>query len=215
MQAGNSYSIKLVAQSWTSENRNPTEPSPHIARLCFQYAQSDDSAIAKAVFIASKSDVSVIFAGRNSEHEAEGFDMPDINLRGSQADMIQAVAAVSEKTVMVLCSGGPLDVSSFVDSVDAIIHANYLGQEGGGAIADVLTGKANPSGKLATSWPDCLENTPSFSNFPATRDPNETLPYLSKRDLELVIVTTQEHPVHDFPLVLVSPIPLSSIAISP
>ncbi|KAL6404129.1 hypothetical protein AUP68_13511 [Ilyonectria robusta] len=175
MQAGKSYSIKLVIQSWTSVKQKPNEPAPHIGRLCFQYAFSDEDAIAEAVSIASESDVSIIFAGRNSEHEGEGADMSDISLPGNQAAMVKAVAAASERTIVVLHSGGPLDVSSFIDDVDAIVHAHYLGQEGGAAIVDVLLGKVNPSGKLSTTWPKRLEDVGSFSHFPATQAADGTI----------------------------------------
>ncbi|KAF7543844.1 hypothetical protein G7Z17_g10406 [Cylindrodendrum hubeiense] len=185
MEAGKSYSIKLVIQSWTSIKQKPNEPAPHIGRLCFQYAYSDDDAIAEAVSIASDSDISIVFAGRNSEHEGEGSDMPDIYLPGNQAAMVKAVAAVSKRTIVVLYSGGPLDVSSFVEDVDAIIHAHYLGQEGGAAIADVLSGKVNPSGKLATTWPKRLEDVGSFSHFPATQAADGTIDLHLSEGLEV------------------------------
>lgn len=185
MQAGKSYSIKLVIQSWTSVKQKPNEPAPHIGRLCFQYAFSDDDAIAEAVSIASESDVSIVFAGRNSEHEGEGADMPNISLPGNQAAMVKAVAAASKRTIVVLYSGGPLDVSSFVDDVDAIVHAHYLGQEGGAAIVDVLSGKVNPSGKLSTTWPKRLEDVGSFSHFPATQAADGTIDLHLNEGLEV------------------------------
>ncbi|KAK6189354.1 hypothetical protein LQW54_013349 [Pestalotiopsis sp. IQ-011] len=108
--------------------------------------------------------------GRNAEHECEGCDLVNIQIPGDQVQLIQAVAAKSKKTVVVLFGGGAMDVSAFVDSVDAILFAHYPGQEGGAAIADVLAGKINPSGELATTWPRRLEDAATWAHFPARPD---------------------------------------------
>lgn len=170
MTSGQSYKIRLVVHSWKAVHPRPNEPSAHIAELCFKPETNDDLAIQEAVSAAQESDVSVVFAGRNSQHEGEGSDMEDMSLPGNQAALINAVAAASKKTIVVLHSGSPLDVSKFVDSVDSIIYANYLGQEGGAVIADIIYGKVNPSGKLPTTWPRSVEDTPTFNMFPATKD---------------------------------------------
>lgn len=172
MSSGQSYSIRLVVQSWKSTVQRANEPSPHMTELCFQTENADDQAITEAVSLARDSDVSIVFAGRNSQHEGEGSDMENISLPNRQEALIRAVAAASKKTVVVLYSGGPLDVSAFVGSVDAIIHAHYLGQEGGLSLADILYGKINPSGKLATTWPMQLEDVATFGNFPASMNPD-------------------------------------------
>ncbi|KAH7156051.1 putative glycosyl hydrolase [Dactylonectria macrodidyma] len=168
MRSGQSYSVRLVVQSWKSTVQRANEPSPHMTELCFLTENTDDQAIAEAVSLARDSDVSIVFAGRNSQHEGEGSDMENISLPNKQEDLIRAVAAASKKTVVILYSGGPLDVSAFVESVDAIINAHYLGQEGGLSLADVLYGKISPSGKLATTWPMQLEDVATFGNFPAS-----------------------------------------------
>ncbi|EQB58988.1 hypothetical protein CGLO_00674 [Colletotrichum gloeosporioides Cg-14] len=87
----------------------------------------------------------------------------------NQAALIKAVAAASKKTVLVLHCGNPIDVSAVVDDVDAILLAHFPGQEGAQATADILTGKTNPSGRLATTWFKTLEDVPSFGDFPATK----------------------------------------------
>ncbi|KAH6977462.1 putative glycosyl hydrolase [Ilyonectria sp. MPI-CAGE-AT-0026] len=172
MSSGQSYSIRLVVQSWKSTVQRANEPSPHMTELCYQTENADDQAITEAVSLARGSDVSIVFAGRNSQHEGEGSDMEDISLPNMQEALIRAVAAASKKTIVVLYSGGPFDVSAFVGSVDAIIHAHYLGQEGGLSLADILYGKINPSGKLATTWPMQLEDVATFGSFPASMNPN-------------------------------------------
>src|SRR5271154_1440993 len=72
MKAGRSYAVKLIAHSWKTAVASD-EPSPHATKLCFQEYVSDDAAIDAAVAVAKESDISIIFAGRNPEHESEGF----------------------------------------------------------------------------------------------------------------------------------------------
>lgn len=83
----------------------------------------------------------------------------------NQTALIKAVAAVSKKTVLVLHCGNPIDVSPFVDDVDAILNAHFPGQEGARAVTDLLTGKVCPSGRLATTWFRGLEDCPGFEHF--------------------------------------------------
>lgn len=167
MEAGVSYSIRL-------EMRGPDklvvgEPTPYAATLCFEEAYDEDAAIAEAVAMARESDVSIIYAGRDEQYESEGYDLEDIRMPANQTALIKAVAAASSKTVLVMHAGNPIDVSAFVDDVDAVLLAHFPGQEGTRAIVDVLTGKVSPSGRLATTWFKTLQDSPSFGNFPATR----------------------------------------------
>lgn len=169
MIAGQAYNIRVVAHNWISGAQKANEPSPNFTELCFQTEDNDAEAIAEAVSLARDSDVSVVFVGRNSEYESEGSDMENISLPGKQEQLISAVAAASKRTIVVLNSGGPLDVSTFVDSVQAVVHAHYLGQEVGNAVADVIYGRVNPSGRLATTWPRRLEEHATFKHFPAAK----------------------------------------------
>jgi beta-glucosidase len=121
---------------------------------------------AGAVAAAAKADVSVIFAGLAERDESEGFDREHIALPPEQVQLITAVAGASRKTVVVLFNGGVVSMEGWHDAVDAIVEAWLPGQAGGGAVADVLTGGVNPSGRLAESIPFRLNDTPSFLNFP-------------------------------------------------
>lgn len=168
MKADRSYAVKIIVQSWKS-TQVTDEPSPNLARLCLEEAYSVDAAIYNAVSVAKDSDVSIIFAGRNHEWESEGFDQDAIFLPGSQAKMVKSVVASSKRSVLVLYSGGPIDVSEYIDDVDALIHASYLGQEGGAAIADIISGAVCPSGRTPTTWPKRLDDIATFRNFPATK----------------------------------------------
>ncbi|CAG8328231.1 unnamed protein product [Penicillium salamii] len=168
MEAKRSYRVTLRTHSRDIASAHG-EISPHSAKLCFEEEQNDRLAIAEAVAIAARSDVSMIIAGRTYEHESEGFDLQTLKLPESQVRMIKAVASVSEKTILVLHCGNPIDVSEFVEDVDAVIAAHFPGQEGAQAICNIITGKTNPSGRLATTWPLRLDeaSVPSFGNFPA------------------------------------------------
>ncbi|KFY06619.1 hypothetical protein V492_07910 [Pseudogymnoascus sp. VKM F-4246] len=166
MKAGTPYFLKLVVQQYIPA-ANTGEPLVHAAKICYLEEYSDSDAISEAVAVAESADTTIIFAGRNAEYESEGYDMPEITLPANQVEMIKSVAAASRRSVLILHCGNPIDVRSFIDDVDAIICAHFLGQEGGNALAEVLYGVANPSGKLAVTWPKKLEDTPSYPYFPA------------------------------------------------
>ena len=169
MKAGTPYSLKLRIQPHKPSDPTSGEPLVHAAKICFLEEYSDEQAVAEAVTVARNADLSVIFAGRSAEYESEGYDMVDIKLPVNQVEMIKAVAAASRRSVLVLHCGNPVDVRDFVDDVDAIICAHFLGQEGGAALAEILYGKSCPSGKLAVTWPRRLEDAPSFPYYPATK----------------------------------------------
>jgi beta-glucosidase len=159
-----SYNIELIMQG--PSKLTIGEPTPYAATLAFEEAYSEDEAIEEAVRIAQSADVSIIYAGRNDQYESEGFDLDTIELPTNQARLIQAVSAASKKTVVVLHCGNPIDVSVVIEHVDAILLAHFPGQEGARAVADLLTGRACPSGKLATTWFKTLDDAPSFAHFP-------------------------------------------------
>ncbi|KAJ5900726.1 uncharacterized protein N7473_004796 [Penicillium subrubescens] len=168
MEAHKPYKVTLKTHSRDVPSADG-ELSPHSAKLCFIEEHNDRVAIAEAVTVAARSDVSVIFGGRTHEHESEGFDLRTLTLPENQVRMIKAVASVSKKTIFVMHCGNPIDVSDFIDDVDGVLAAHFPGQEGAQAIVDIIAGKTNPSGKLATTWPIRLDESsvPSFGNFPA------------------------------------------------
>ena len=124
-----------------------------------------DDSIQQAVEMAAKSDVAIVFAGLTDEWESEGFDRPDMELPGDQAELIKQVAAANPNTIVVLNAGSPLHMN-WLDDVAAVVQAWYLGQETGSAIADVLFGDVNPSGKLPTTFPRRLQDNPAYLNYP-------------------------------------------------
>ena len=120
----------------------------------------------EATNLARIADVSIVFVGLEEKEESEGFDRTHLDLPADHVALIQAVAAVSARTVVVLSNGGVVTLEPWHDDVDAIIEGWALGQAGGGAIADILTGRTNPSGRLAETIPHRLNDTASFINFP-------------------------------------------------
>lgn len=167
MTAGESYEIYLAMDG--PEKLVIGEPTPYAATFCFEEYYSPEVAIAEAVRLARESDMSIVYAGRSDQYESEGFDLEDIRMPANQTALIKSIAAVSRKTVLVLHCGNPIDVSPFVDDVDAVLNAHFPGQGGARAVVDLLTGKVCPSGRLATTWPKTLEGAPTFGNFPPKR----------------------------------------------
>jgi beta-glucosidase len=121
-----------------------------------------DAAIADAVAIARGADVAIVFIGRNGEWDTEGSDLPSIELPGRQNELVSAVRAANPNTVVVLQTGGPVEMP-WLDGVKGLIQAWYPGQEAGNAIADVLTGAAEPSGRLPQTFPVRWQDNPAHS----------------------------------------------------
>ena len=129
-----------------------------------------DDAMERAVKLAAASDVAVVVAGLPDRYESEGYDRPDMELTGDQVTLIKRVAAANKRTVVVLLNGSPVNMSPWIGRVSAVLEAWYAGQDSGNAIAAILFGDANPSGKLPTTFPKCLEDSPSYVNYPGEND---------------------------------------------
>lgn len=122
--------------------------------------------LADAIAVARRAENVVIFAGLSESAESEGIDRASILLPPEQIDLICAVAAVAPRTVVVLSNGGIVSLEGWHDDVDAILEGFLLGQGGGRALAEMLFGRVNPSGRLAETIPLRLEDHPSSINFP-------------------------------------------------
>ena len=120
----------------------------------------------EAVAAARGAEVTVVFAGLAEADESEGFDRTTLDLPAGQVGLIRAVASVSLRTVVVLSSGSVVSLEGWHDDVDAVLAGFLLGQAGGGALADLLTGAVDPSGRLAETIPLRLQDTPSYLTFP-------------------------------------------------
>lgn len=131
-------------------------------------AQADQLSISKAVEAASRADVAIIVGGwthgynysvwSDNAYDAEDTDKPDMKMPFGQDQLIKAVLQANPRTVVVLMGGGPIDMQQWVGDAKAIVQAWYPGMEGGNALARILFGQVNPSGKLPMTFPKKLED---------------------------------------------------------
>jgi len=128
----------------------------------FIYDEGTDAE--SAIRAAKTADIVILCTGMNSFVEQEGQDRP-FDLSPAQESLIQAVTAANPRTVVLMNAGGGLNMSKWNDKAGAIIHALYAGSEGGNAIAEVLFGKVNPSGKLPFSIEKEWKDSPAYGNY--------------------------------------------------
>jgi beta-glucosidase len=128
--------------------------------------EGDEALLTEAVETARGADHVVVFLGLPAAAESEGFDRTDIDLPANQLALIEAVAEVRDEIIVVLANGSVVRLAGWQDKVAAILECWLSGQAAGGAVADLLLGAANPSGKLAETVPVRLEDNTSYLNFP-------------------------------------------------
>jgi len=131
----------------------------------------DESLIRKAVDAARKADVAVVIGGwihgydygkwDDNAYDTEGFDKPDLRMPFGQDELIKEVIKANPNTVVVLYGGGAIDMTAWVKGAKAVIQAGYPGMEGGNALAKILFGEVNPSGKLTVTFPQRLQDIPA------------------------------------------------------
>jgi beta-glucosidase len=126
----------------------------------------DAALIEEAAEAARAADAAVLFLGLAAAQESEGFDRTTIELPAEQAELAAAVVAANPRTVAVLSHGGVLRLAPLAGLVPAILDGALLGQAVGSAIADVIFGEANPSGRLAETIPVRIQDTAAYLNFP-------------------------------------------------
>ena len=129
----------------------------------------DEALLSEAKSIAKQADVAIIFAGLPERYESEGYDRLHMQMPDNHNRLIEAVSAVQSNTIVVLSNGAPVEMP-WIRSVKGLIEAYLGGQAFGGAIANVLFGRANPCGKLAETFPETLPHNPSHLNFPGEDD---------------------------------------------
>jgi beta-glucosidase len=133
--------------------------------------KADKQLIDEAVAAAKSADAAIIFCGwthgydytkwDDNAYDAEGADKPSLEMPFGQDKLIKAVLKANPKTIIVLMGGGPIDVSEWIDDAPAVIEGWYPGMEGGNALAKVIYGAVNPSGKLPMTFPKKLNDSPA------------------------------------------------------
>lgn len=113
-----------------------------------------------AVDNAAESDINIVFAGTGAKTEVENSDRASMKLHDAQVRTIVDTSAVNSNTVVVVFAGSPIDMSEWIDEVAAVVYVGFPGERGGEAIANILTGKVNPSGKLSETFPLSYEDSP-------------------------------------------------------
>ena len=144
-----------------AENAELTYAEGYPTDNSFQQGMIDD-----AVKLAQSADVALLYIALPTFKESEGYDRHDLDLTLQQITLIKAVSKAQPKTVVVLNNGAPVAMSEWIDDVSAVLEGWMMGQAGGAALADILFGRVNPSGKLAETFPLKLTDTPSHINWP-------------------------------------------------
>jgi beta-glucosidase len=120
----------------------------------------------QAVDVAAKADAVILVVGDNARVESEGFDRKTLDLPPGQDELIEAVLKANRNTIVVFNAGAPVNVSRWVNDVPAVVDAWFGGQEIGHAVADVLFGDVNPSGKLPFTFINDMQESPAYGNYP-------------------------------------------------
>jgi beta-glucosidase len=153
MEEGKPADIRI--EFWKRMNRN---------FIRFEWETPGTNPVQQAANLAKECDAVVVFAGLSNFFEGGNNDRKDITLPGEQNNLIAEVAKANPNTVVVLVNGSAVAMP-WVNDVNAILEAYYPGQEGGNAIANVLSGKVNPSGKLPETFPVKLSDNPAFNFY--------------------------------------------------
>ncbi len=153
LEAGKSYKVRL---EYAKKTRN--------ASMAFGIAPAEDRSIVEAKDVASRADFVVLCVGFDPTSEGEGSDRTFV-LPAGQDELIRQVLSVNKNVVVVLTGGGNVDMSKWIDSTPALLHAWYPGQEGGTALAEILFGDVSPSGKLPVSFERRREDSATFNSY--------------------------------------------------
>jgi beta-glucosidase len=138
-------------------------------KFSLAWAQPEAS-IEEAVAAAKQADAAVVVVGTSNDSEGESIDRKSLYLPGNQDKLIEAVAEANPRTTVIVNTGGPVLMDRWKNKVPAIAQAFFPGQEGGTAIAEIVSGKVNPSGKLPITIPKKLEDSPSAAYYHGQED---------------------------------------------
>jgi len=167
LEAGHAYELRIdYCEDGGDAGVALVCPDPSVAQA--------EPTVAGAVEAARKADVVIMCVGNTADFEAEGKDIASFDMPRGQNELIEAVLAVNKNAVVVMYGGTAFHVTDWVDDVPALLEAYYPGQEGGTALAEILFGEVNPSGKLPFSFIQDASQSPGFNNY---MNPDLRAPY--------------------------------------
>jgi beta-glucosidase len=169
LESGKQYELCIEYMKLPGSNFDTFAAEEYAGLRLMYLPPNPPELIERAASLAARCDVAVIFAGMPTGFESEGADRPHMDLPGPQAELIEAVAKANSKTIVVVNAGAPVAMP-WIDAVPAALEAFYPGQEGGTAVARLLFGDVNPSGKLTSTFPKRLKDNPTYVNYPGTKE---------------------------------------------
>jgi beta-glucosidase len=155
MQAGKAYEVRFDYRQ---------EPSWLGSGVLLGVLPKEKWVNPTAIAMAKASDVAIVFAGYDENSESEAADR-DFKLPPNQNELIEAVAAANKNTIVVLTAGGNVDMTEWIDGISGLFHTWYPGQEGGRALADLLFGSVNPSGRLPVTFERQWKDNPASGSY--------------------------------------------------
>jgi beta-glucosidase len=170
-KAGQSYKIQIHSMPPSGEEDFSILSGLPGFRMGFMNASEHDlDMLTQARDLAKDVNIAIVFTGHTPAWETEGQDQLSFNLPcdGSQDKLVEAVSSVNKKTIVVNSTGVAVALP-WLPHVAALIQAWFPGQEAGNAIADIISGAVNPSGRLPISWPKRIEDAPAYGNFPGEK----------------------------------------------
>ena len=170
LEAGRDVPVELTYRPTGGTTLGGAEVTMLTVQLNAAPVFDEQAEFERAVSLAAESDVAVVVVGTNEEVESEGFDRTSLALPGQQDELVSAVAAANQRTIVVVNSGAPV-LLPWADSVAAVLVSWFPGQEFGNALGDVLTGSVEPGGRLPVTWPSSEDGLPTVTPV------NGELPY--------------------------------------
>lgn len=160
----NSYRMKLEADKFYKIKLEFYENGG--SAICKLGLRSDDTnSLDEAVIAAKNSDAALIYVGTNFTYESEGFDRQDLFLPQNQDELIKRISEVNPNSIVIITTGSPVIMNGWVDKVPAILESWFAGEQIGNAIAEILIGETNPSGKLPITFPVRWEDCPAYETY--------------------------------------------------
>ncbi|MFW5809076.1 MAG: beta-glucosidase family protein [Halanaerobium sp.] len=170
-QGGGSSHIKpyQVDNAYAELNKYAEVGLPYAAGYEVDKDEIDPELTAEAKKLAEENDKLIVFVGLPDRYESEGYDRDKLEMPPNQNQLINELAEINENIVVVLSNGSPVTMP-WLNRVKGVLEAYLTGEAAGGAAADILFGRVNPSGKLAETFPQKLSDNPSYLFFPGEKD---------------------------------------------